>query len=370
MNRSNKKITFLQLLMIMMLFNGLLSHVIVNPLLLDYSRRDAWISVILAGLVFIPWCTTLSYLIHKSGGKSLQAWLADRTHPFIAWMFIAPIIIQLYLIGFMTVTQTALWTVSNYLPNTPQFVLILTLIIVSFIAAFNGIRTIAICSGILLPIVAGLGYFVSFSNTSNKNWTLLMPIAEHGWGPILHSAIFAWSVFVELYLILLLQHEIETKIRTWHVMLLGAIIVYITLGPIVGAITEFGPIEAAKQLVSPYEQWRLVKIGNYIEHVDFLSVFQWLAGATIRVSLPAYLIAELLPLRTQRARSIFLSLLALSYIVLTMLHNKYFPFYLYNFEKYLIVTLAFTIVVTTIWAVIALFNKTAKGGPSQNVTSK
>ncbi len=40
----NIKINFIQVCMILMLVNGLMNHVIVNPMLLDVAGRDAWIS--------------------------------------------------------------------------------------------------------------------------------------------------------------------------------------------------------------------------------------------------------------------------------------------------------------------------------------
>ena len=48
-----------------------------------------------------------------------------------------------------------------------------------------------------------------------------------------------------------------------------AILVGLTLGPLIGAITEFGPNEATKQRYPAYEEWGLVTIGRYIEHLDF-----------------------------------------------------------------------------------------------------
>ena len=63
------------------------------------------------------------------------------------------------------------------------------------------------------------------------------------------------------------------------------ILMGLTMGPTIGAITEFGPIEAAKQRYPAYEEWGLGSIGRFIEHFDFLSIYQWLTGAFIRVGL-------------------------------------------------------------------------------------
>ncbi|UVI33015.1 endospore germination permease [Paenibacillus spongiae] len=361
MKNSTGKVSFLQIFMVMMLFNGLLSHVILNPLMLDASGRDAWISVLLTAALYMPWCALLVFIMKKSGGVKFQPWLAKQTSPFLSWLLLVPVVIQLYFIGGLTIMQTSLWTVADYLPATPPYVLIVVLVLVCHFAAKYGLSAIAICSGLLLPTVVCLGYLVSFGNMSEKNWLLLRPFLEEGWGPSFKGMIYAGGAFAELSLFLLLQHRLKTNVKTWQIMLLGLVLVYITLGPIVGAITEFGPKEAAKQMVSPYEQWRLLKIGNYIEHVDFLSVFQWLSGATVRISLAQFLITDLLPFRTPKARNWFLSFLTLSYITLTIITSHHHTFYVDMFETYLTLSLWVTLTLTLIWTIIAWFAKPAKG---------
>lgn len=351
------KISFTQAFMVMMLFNGLTSHVIANPLLLDASGRDAWISVLLTSAFYIPWCGLLVYIMRKSGRQKLQDWLAKQTHPFVAWLLLVPICIQLYMIGSMTVIHTTIWTVTNYLPATPQYVLIIALVLVCHYLAKHGLRTIAIGAGILLPTVVILGYFVAIANTPEKDFALMRPFLENGWNPAFRGMVYAGGAFVEIALLLLLQHRLKSKVRVWQMMLLGAALVYITLGPLIGAITEFGPKEAAKQMVSPYEQWRLVKLGNYIEHVDFLSVYQWLAGATVRISLAQYLLVDLLPLRKPKPRKWTVAAISLSYVVLSIWVSDQNTFYLWMYQLYFPVSLFVTLFVTLAWAVIAWFSK-------------
>ncbi|NOV01882.1 GerAB/ArcD/ProY family transporter [Paenibacillus sp. LMG 31457] len=358
MDGTQGKIGIVSIIMVMMLFNGLTSHVIVNPLVLDASGRDAWISVLMTAVLYIPWCALLVYIMKKSGQQELRTWLSNQTSPLIAWVIIAPICVELFLIGGMTVIQTEIWTFTNYLPATPQFILIIVLVSVCFYAAYTGIRTIAIGAGILLPTVVCLGYFVSIANTSEKDFALLKPILEHGWQPALNGMVYTGGALVEIILMLLFQHRFKSKMRAWQMMLLGMILVYITLGPLIGAITEFGPHEAAKQMVSPYEQWRLVKIGSYIEHVDFLSVYQWLAGATVRISLALFLLAELIPFK----RGWTILILTLGLAIFSIIVNSQNTFYLWIYQIYFPVSLIFTLCITIVLAVIAWMAKPTKEG--------
>lgn len=348
--------------MILMLSNGLMTHVIINPMLLDASGRDSWISVILSFVVFIPWFVLIAVFMRKSGQQKLLPWLISRTNPIIAWILIIPICIQLYLIGGTTVFHTATWTFTNYLPSTPKLVLVIVLVLVCFYCAKVGISAIAIGSGILLPFVVLLGIFVSVTNMPEKDYARLTPLLEHGWGPVFNGLVYVGGGVTELLIIVVLQHHLQSKIRTWQLLLLGAILIFITLGPIIGAITEFGPMEASKQYQSPYEQWRLLKLGQYIEHVDFLSVFQWLAGATIRISLVQFLLAELLPFKNQIMRTRFLLLNATSYILLSLLPISQNEFYIWAYRLYVPATLCISLLLSLFFLYISIFTKPTKEG--------
>jgi spore germination protein KB len=360
METSMGKISFLQVCMIFMLMNGLMSHVIINPMLLDSSGRDAWISVLLAGALFLPWCALLVLFMKKSGQQKLQPWLASTTNRVISWMIIIPLWLQLYLIGWSTVLHSATWTITNYLPGTPKMALVIILCLVCHLYAVSGIRMIAISAGILLPIVIALGYFVSFSNTPQKDFTLLQPILEDGWQPVIHGMLYAGGGFIELVMLMAIQHRVKSGVRVWKLAILAVILVYITLGPIIGAITEFGPAEAAKQSESPYEQWRLVKLGTNVEHVDFLSEFQWLSGAVIRISFAQFLLAELLPFPNPKQRNRFILFITISYLALSMFPLEKYTFYLGMYRFYIPISLTMALFISIVCVMISLFAKKPK----------
>lgn len=364
MNSTGNKLSFIQISMMLMLTIGLTSHVIVNPMILDASGRDAWISVIITGLIYCPWCGVLLLIMKKSGQQKLQPWLAQQTTPLLSWILMAPFIAQLYLMGGMTVLHTSIWTVTNYLPATPKLVLITVLTLVCQYAAKIGIRAITIASGILLPTVVLLGFFVAISNVPEKNYQLLKPYLEHGWQLPMNGMIYAGSGFVEIVILLFMQHHLKSQVKYWMLLALSAIIVGITLGPVIGAITEFGPQEAAKQMTSPYEQWRLVKLGDYIEHVDFLSVYQWLSGSCVRISLSLFLLGDVLPITTRKGRNIVLAAVTLSYISLSMLPINQNDYYLWTYRYYFPGALIITLICTTLWAGFSLWTRKTKEKPT------
>lgn len=357
MNPSSNRINILQLFMVFSLMNGLNAHVIINPMLLDASGRDAWITVIVTGMLFAVWFLLIRWMNKKSRQQPWQEWISSSSHPILMRLIMIPVWIMLYLTGATTVVHTIQWNHTNYLPAVSDVWLVLSLISICLILTILGIQIIGITAGILFPVVCLLGIFVALSNTDEKNYQLLRPFLEYGWKPVTHGMIYAAGGFVEVMFLLLLQHQLSQKIKTWQMMLYCLFTIMITLGPIIGSITEFGPLEASKQMTSPYEQWRLVRVGRYIEHVDFFSIFQWLSGACIRVSLSVYLLLEGLQLKKKKHRILGVIIVMFSYIVISLIPYNEYSFYQLMYKTYIPISFFVLFSVSIIWLIITLFAK-------------
>ncbi|QHW34098.1 GerAB/ArcD/ProY family transporter [Paenibacillus rhizovicinus] len=303
--------------MMMTLSVGLSSHVVVLPTVMDVSMRDAWMCGILAFIVIVPWLTVFVYgTIKRTKQVNIRMWLKERMTPAGAWLVILPLIVFLLMSSFQSYIETTSWTSATFLPLTPDFVVQSVLMVMVAFAALSGLRTIAYMSCLLLPVVVILGDFVMSANMPDKDYTVLLPFLEHGWGRPLHGMIYAVSCSMELFLFIFLQHYMRNRIKLWQLITFSGFIALLMLGPTIGAITEFGPIEAEKLRYPAFSQWRLVSIGKYFEHVDFFAIFQWMSGAFIRISLGLIMIMELIPIRGRKGRLWFIILISVGYIAI------------------------------------------------------
>lgn len=149
------------------------------------------------------------------------------------------------------------------------------------------------------------------ANISKKEYSLLKPFLEFGVDPVLQGMVIAGGGFIEIILLLLMQHRIKKSIKLYHVLILVVFLIGLTFGPLTGAISEFGP-ELAKEFRYPaFEEWRLVTLGTYVEHLDYFSIYQWLSGAFIRISLAIFLIPDLLNITDTKKRGIILLVVSL-----------------------------------------------------------
>ncbi|MEK4683920.1 endospore germination permease [Bacillus sp. FSL W7-1294] len=260
-------VNFFQIALVLIGSTGIINHVIIIPMLLDYSGRDSWISIIVLSLVYIIWIPFV-FIIHKQTSEEhLFAWLIRNYGGFITYPLLSILILYLIMLGIVTLKET-LTFFSFYLPETPRILLGTVLSIICFYNIQRGIQSIALTTGILLPVVFMLGFFVMIANFPHKDYSLLKPILEHGMDPVIKGMIYP-----------------------------------------------------------AFEEWRLVSIGKYIEHLDFLSVYQWLVGVFIRISLVIFLIPDVLQVTKQKARNQIISIVLICMVIICILPISDASFY-------------------------------------------
>ncbi|QIC46333.1 endospore germination permease [Lysinibacillus sphaericus] len=292
--KSVGSISILHVIFLSMTVIGLKNHVTIIPPLLDAAKRDGWLSVLFSGGIIFFWLFLLVYIQKKSKQEPIRDWLTEKVGKVASSTVIYTVAIFLLIIAAFTMVETLQWVNTTFLPQTPVLILLFVYTILCILLVTTSLQTIVIINVFVLFGVVILGFFVAFTNIQVKDYSLLRPFFEHGFQPILHGMIFPASGFIELLLLLFLQHQFKEQLRWYHFTIILAILIGLTLGPLIGAITEFGPSEAAKQRYPAYEEWGLVTIGRYIEHLDFFSIYQWLTGTFIRVSFLLYIVVDLL----------------------------------------------------------------------------
>ncbi|ATP41599.1 spore gernimation protein [Solibacillus sp. R5-41] len=299
--KTSGSISIAHIILLSMTFIGLKNHVTIIPSLIETTGRDAWISVIIATIIIIPWLYLLISIQKKLGNNSFRDVLLNN-HPKVGKVLIYFIAFYLLVMAAMTMRETLQWVSVTFLIETPVLILFFSYAIVCVLFAMSPIQSITIVNTIVLFGVVVLGFFVAFVNMQIKDPKLLLPIFEHGMTPILKSIIYPASGFVELLLFVFIQHHFKKKLKFSHFLIMLFLLFGLTIGPLVGAIMEFGPAEAATQRYPAYEEWRLATIGRFIEHLDFLSIYQWLTGAFVRIGFLIFIVIELLGMAQQKKR--------------------------------------------------------------------
>lgn len=315
----NRKINVIQTYFLLIMTNAITNHVIIIPLILREGQRDAWLSVIVSVLPSCLIALLILGVLQASGHQSLYDWLRIHMGRFIAVLTVSFFFLYLLSLNLISVKDTTTWVNVTFLPYTPPIVIGGLLVALCLAASYRGLWSITVCAGMLFPFVVLLGIFVSTANFQFKDYSLLTPILEHGLSPVWKGSLYATGGLFEIMFILLLPQHMSGRIRPWSFMIFTIITIGLMIGPLLGALANFGPFEAMRQRYPAYEQWRLVSFGKYISHLEFLSIYQWLSGSFIRISLLMFLLSDLLQFKRKPARLFFLIPLSAAMIIVLLL---------------------------------------------------
>ncbi|MFB4475618.1 MULTISPECIES: GerAB/ArcD/ProY family transporter [Bacillaceae] len=95
--------------MIIMLSVGLMNHVIIIPLLLEASNRDAWLVVLLVFVASPVWIGCLNYIIQNMNNQHIKKWLDQHFGKFLSAILVIIYSLLLCLMGFISLKDPLTW---------------------------------------------------------------------------------------------------------------------------------------------------------------------------------------------------------------------------------------------------------------------
>ncbi|WP_210366012.1 endospore germination permease [Bacillus sp. REN3] len=363
--KKDEKINVILGLFIIITAAGIVSHVIVIPAILDEAGRDAWISVLLIGPLLLVWILLLFFIQKKTGQQHLFLWISEKGSKVSS--YILAVLICLFLLATAAVSfiDTVSWATTTYLARTPTVVISTSLAVICLLPALNGIRSVAVINCILLPLVLIFGIMVALGNIPNKDYGMLRPFLENGWKRVMRGTMDSGAGIFELFFVLLFQHKIGGKFSLKSLLITGMFLVILTIGPLMGSIAIFGPMEAAKQRFPAYEQWAMLNLGRYLEHLDFISIYQWMVGIFIRISLLIYLIPEMFNFKGKKRViiQIFIAFFLSVSVLINPMSDMAFLSFLKNY--FLPFSSFFLFLITVFLSLYVVIKTKKKGGRSQ-----
>ncbi|MGM0921353.1 MAG: GerAB/ArcD/ProY family transporter [Bacillota bacterium] len=323
--------------------SGLVNHVLILPLILSAAGRDSWLSVAVSIVPYIIWILLIGAVTKKIGNQNLLDYLKSRLGSVPVFLLSVILFLYFYLNAAVTFRDTVTWTKTNYLMNTPPLVLCILLGLLCFFGTYKGIQELGIVAMIALPLVVAFGFFIAIGNIQHKDYSMLLPIAEHGPGPIIKGTTYVFSGLTELCTLLFMVQYTNKPLKWKHIFLVAFILMGLMLGPLMAAIAEFGPYEAGRLRYPAFEQWKLLTISKEITRMDFLSIYQWISGAFIRISLLIYIGSHLIKVKKYRIWIIsLLYILAIGYTlapISNLVIFRYHYHYFFPFQMYVMIPL-------------------------------
>ncbi|MGM0863362.1 MAG: endospore germination permease [Bacillota bacterium] len=328
-----------QMLFVLILFMWSSSHATLIPTLLNASKRDAWICILISYVILLFWGYLISLIISKNKQhESLYSWTKVHSNKFFAVLIISVFVLYILTAIFISFYQYLNFIKMYFLPLSSDWLIVIPSVLICIWAASKSLKSIVYCAAILLPIAIILRIFLTLTTIPEKDYAYLIPIWINGSHPIIQGTILILGAGFDLLILLLLQDKLKKSYSFLYVFILITIHTGFLLVSTIESISAFGPNVATIFRYPTYELWKLVNLGEYISHMDFLVVFQIISGYIVRVSLLLFLVRDLisLPVFLQKKMLyylfsffflLFIGMFPFSDIVAQNIINKnYYPF--------------------------------------------
>jgi spore germination protein KB len=312
-----------------MMFSFIIGNTILISVsrVLNYSKQDAWISVIVALLI-----GSLFIFIAIRAGQLFPELTLVELCQFVFGKWLGTLIVLVYLVQWYTVianifSEFTVFAISILLPTTPPWMLCISmLLLVIYVVYSSGIEGIGRCSEVFGPIIFLFVFLLILFSTPNMEVKNILPVfVDTGFVAIMKGAVPSTAFFAEVVVILMLIKFVDDKkkgpIKTISGLLLSGTLTILVL---LGIIMIIGPRVAAKQSYPFFDMISYINIMEFIQNLEIIALLVWILSVFIKLSvyffIASYGTAQLFKIKDWR-KSIWI-VAVISFILFFQFRNE------------------------------------------------
>ncbi|MDQ0877607.1 spore germination protein KB [Paenibacillus sp. V4I3] len=278
------------------------------------ANQDAWISLILAGIVGMA----ITYSVTKLSSLFPSLTIVQFSQHILG-KWVGRTVCLLYFAGWYTVAAVILRVMSEFLQqmlfhDTPSWVISIIMITAMIYVNYKGgIEGIARFSEIAGPLIVLGIVFTLLLNTTNLKLKLLLPVyADTGLLPILKGSLHNASFLGESIMIMMITPFLLKPERSLKYALMAILFpsLLVTVSTIM-VITTFGT-KMGGQLFYPYfTMVRFISFLDFVQNMDVWIIFIWIFSVFVKLSLylfiNSYGTAQLLNIKNSKSLVLFVA---------------------------------------------------------------
>jgi spore germination protein KB len=353
---------------ILLVSNSILaSMILVVPALLSAEAgQDAWISVLIAGVMGVLIGVLVVSLGLRFPKKNLVEYSIDLLGPWFGRIVCIVFALFFLLISAYQVRSFSILLIIETIPETPLIVLDALLVVLVAYGVYLGLEVFSRVNEIVFPLFIAVFFFLFALAAPEMDLVQLKPYLTNTfpdivWGGVILTAFYAEGAFLLMIIPSLRSPEDAKKL----VLTVAAILLVVMFIDVVGLIALFGAPETSLMMFPTFELAKTVSLGTFLERIESLVVGIWVGSVSLKIMSFYYvsvmIFAEVCNLREYRplVMPYGITLVVLSLIGwhdtnhLRLDLSRYFPF------------VAFTVVVGTVlllYIAVAVRRKGRQGG--------
>ena len=249
------------------------------------AKNDGWIAGIVGTIMAIPMLLVYSRLLSLFQGKDLFDILKITLGKVIGKIVAILYIWYAFHLGALVLRNFAEFINTVAMPETPMFVILLSLGAVCIIAVSLGIEVMGRTCTYFLPLLLLIIVAVQLLGISEMHLNYLKPILGNGLTPVLKGGFSTFSFpFAETVLFTGVFSSLKTKksslkVYFWGILISGIIMIFVTIRNIAVLGNMLGSF-----YFPSYEAVSRIRIGNFLQRIEVSVSMVFIFGVFIKSS--------------------------------------------------------------------------------------
>jgi spore germination protein KB len=254
-------------------------------LLVSSIKQDFWEAMLLAlGIEGL-----LAWMLYKMGlyyiGKTMFEFSEVILGRFLGKVFSGILTLFFSLVAALILRAAVDFFAAIIMPETPTYVFILIILLVSTYAVRTGIEAIMRLGELIAPMVFVAYLFIIMLNIKIMDLDRLKPMFQHGINEIAVASLLptGWygvCIIVGVFMAYHNRPKDTLKIKMAGLLLGISCVIF----GLLTAILVFGVQQTVKQQFPLFQLSRMINVGGFIERIESVQVVSWVVGGFYGIS--------------------------------------------------------------------------------------
>lgn len=244
------------------------------------AGRDAWISTIIAATVGLIPLLIIIHLQEKFKGLTFIQYSELLLGKFFGKLMSLLFIFNMFLISTLIVENLTILLSIAIIPETPQIIFRIGLIILVGYAILSGIESIGRLAELYVFLIIFLLLTLPILTVKEVDYNLLRPILAEGYRPVIAGALVALTFpFGEVAMLGMIIPTVQhSKSYTKYYVLAYVLASVLLLTRTVIGIAAFSADVLVKLQLPTYNVFRLIDFGKFVNRIEAFFIFIWILG--------------------------------------------------------------------------------------------
>lgn len=254
------------------------------------AKQDVWISILIALLMSLPMVFIYAQLLSVYPGKDLYDILMEVFGPIAGRAVSLLYLWYSFHLGALVIRNFSEFVNVMSFPETPQFIVIIFLGLISVWMVKAGIEVLGRFSAFVFPTILGIIIIALILSTANIHLINIRPILYDGIKPVLTNAFSFFSFpLAETVIFTMVFHNLKDAKKSVSVFLLGCTIgCGVLLLTSVRNILVLGVPTATSLYFPSYVAVRTINIGGFLQRFEASVAIIFMTTGFIKISVCLY----------------------------------------------------------------------------------